>query len=247
MNIEDNKINLLMLDTSTSVCSVAISSDTEILESRVLKPEKAQHAAILPPIVDELLKEIKQKGIKLSAVVISSGPGSYTGLRIGSSLAKGLAHGLGLPLIAISTLEMMARGYSKEYNLSEEDTNIRLMPMIDARRMEVYTALYNVKGQELAQEEAMILTEEALPYSDLETMEVHLFGNGSEKCIGLWDKQMDSKQIIIKEDFLPKAADMLELALEAYKTKDFVDLAYWTPNYLKDYVAKIAKNKVLGI
>ncbi len=231
-----------MLDTSTSVCSVGISSGSKVIKSQLIKPEKAQHAAILPPIIDDLLAEVKKEGLQLDAIVISSGPGSYTGLRIGSSLAKGLAHGLNIPLIAISTLDMMAFGYLQEQEISAENTNIRLMPMIDARRMEVYTALYNAQGKQLSSQEAMILSEEALPYTLLEGEELHLFGNGAGKCRELWNEP----NITINEDFSPNAIDMFELALEAYKTKDFVDLAYWTPNYLKDYVAKVSKNKVLG-
>ncbi len=246
-DIKDKHINLLMLDSSTSVCSVGISSGREIIKSQLLKPEKAQHTAILPPIINEFLQELKERNLKLNAVVISAGPGSYTGLRIGSSLAKGLAHGLNIPLIAISTLKMMAKGYSKEQNLSNKAENIRLMPMIDARRMEVYTALYNKEAKELAEEEAMILTEDTLPYSELETSELHLFGNGAEKCQGLWDKLMTEGEIILNKDFCPNAVDMLDLALEAYQQKDFVNLAYWTPNYMKNYIAKKSKNKVLGI
>ncbi len=247
INTKDKNINLLMLDTSTSVCSVAISSGKEIIKSQLLKPEKAEHAAILPPVVDEMLQELKKRELKLNAIVISSGPGSYTGLRIGSSLAKGLAHGLNIPLIAISTLEMMAKGYLEERGVSAEQSALRLMPMIDARRMEVYTNLYNSLGSALSSEEAMVLSEESLPYQGLETMQLHLFGNGAKKCLGLWDKLMTGGNIIIDADFCPKAIDMLEPALEAYHKEDFADLAYWTPNYLKNYVAKIAKNKVLGI
>ncbi len=247
MNKTDkDKICLLMLDTSTSVCNVALSLGTEIIISHHFQPEKAQHAAILPPVIDEVLKESKARGLKLSAIVISSGPGSYTGLRIGSSLSKGLAHGLGLPLIAISTLEMMAHGYSKEHNLSEE-TDTFFIPMIDARRMEVYSALYDKHLKACTQEGAIILTNEVLPYSEMKDNEIHIFGNGAKKCQDLWDTNLGIKKLIINGDFTPKADYMLDLALKRYEEKAFVNLAYWTPNYLKDYVAKVSKNKVLGI
>ncbi len=244
--LNKEEICLLMLDTSTSACSVAISRGMEIIKSKHLVPDKAQHAASLPPIVDDMLKGCQELGIKLNSVVISSGPGSYTGLRIGSSLAKGLAHGLGLPLIAISTLDMMANGYAKQMKISKE-SDVCLIPMIDARRMEVYSALYDGAVEQLCEEEAIILGAEALPYSEMLRKSVHIFGNGAKKCQDLWDKNLGIKELFLNSEFTPNAIYMLEPALEAYQKEDFADLAYWTPNYLKDYVAKVSKNKVLGI
>ncbi len=243
----NNDICLLMLDTSTSVCSVSLSLGEKIIKSKLFQPQKAQHTVILPPALDEMLQEAKDLGLKPSAVVISSGPGSYTGLRIGSSLAKGLAHGLSIPLIAISTLQMMAYGYMQEHLKAENnDTSIRLIPMIDARRMEVYTALYNHQAEALEEEQALILEAKQLPYPEIENTQIHIFGNGAEKCKGLWAELEAQGKVIIKGDFYPEARYMLDLALKSYKEKDFADLAYWTPNYLKDYVAKVSKNKVLG-
>ncbi len=244
--INKETICLLMIDTSTSACSVAVSKGQEIIKSYHIEAEKAQHAATLPPLIDEILKECRTLEIKLNAVVISSGPGSYTGLRIGSSLSKGLAHGLALPLIAVSTLEMMANGYAKNNKIST-DANLCLIPMIDARRMEVYSALYNSSVHPISDEEAIILEKEALPYSEMTGKEVHIFGNGAKKCQDLWDNSLSFDRLIIDFDFTPNAIYMLEPALKAYEEGRFADLAYWTPNYLKDYVAKVSKNKVLGI
>lgn len=228
---------LLMIDTATSVCSVALSQGEVIIGERTNREATGQHASLAAPMAQELLDEVQRRGLCLDGVVLSQGPGSYTGLRIGSALAKGLCHGFGIPLIAVSTLELMADGYRRNHTLSDETY---IYPMIDARRMEVYTALFGADGKRLSDDAPRILSADA-PLQGLGERPCVLLGDGASKAEGLWQGE---RQIV--DTWLPEAKHMLHLGLEAYKGNRFVDLAYWTPSYLKEYKATIATNKVLG-
>ena len=136
----------------------------------------------------------------------------------------------------------MAEGYRQSLPSSLVNESLRLVPMIDARRMEVYTATYNQDGQVLAQERPYILESEHLFAEDMKELSYHFFGDGAKKCVGLW-ANVDYN---VAGDFVPEARYMLPLVSRLYEDKVFVDTAYWTPNYLKEYVATIARNKVLG-
>lgn len=231
---------MLLLDSSTSACSVALSQGGVIVEHICQDNAQGKHSSLLAPMVDQVLETACRQSLRLDAIVVSAGPGSYTGLRIASSLAKGLCSGLGLPLIAIPTLAMMASGYLSQ-QMSSSQAPLYIAPMIDARRMEVYTALFDQDGRRLSEDTAQILSREQFPYQAVEYSHFHLIGDGSAKTEGLWGQQH-----IVASDFVPEARYMLPLALVAYRESDFVDLAYWTPHYLKEYVAIVGKNKVLG-
>lgn len=231
---------LLMIDTATPVCSLAVSHGQEILAHELETERRGEHAAIAAPIAERLLGVLRTRGLRPDAIALSSGPGSYTGLRIGSSLAKGLCQGLEIPLIAVSTLELMARGYLANRSESGEARPRKLCPMIDARRMEVYTATFDATGLRLSPDEPRILSADEPFSTDMAEVEYHFFGSGSAKCTSLW-----SQNYIVEAGFVPEARYMLEPALEAYRRAEFVDLAYWTPNYLKDYIATVGQNKVL--
>lgn len=229
----------LLIDTSTTVCSVALSHAGEIIFSAVETKPEGGHAARAGVLTEQAVQILRNKGLRLSAVALSAGPGSYTGLRIGSSLAKGLCHGYQVPLIAISTLELMANGYREERQ--ELDSKVRVVPMIDARRQEVYTAVFDAKAQRISEDMPMIVSGETAFAEDMDTYEYHFFGDGSVKPEGI-----SAGKFVVVEGFIPKAEYMLPLAKRAFETQDFVDTAYWKPNYLKEYVATIARNKVLG-
>ena len=169
---------------------------------------------------------------------MSAGPGSYTGLRIGASLAKGLCLGYRVPLIAIDTLELLA--HQAQCALPEGRT-ATLFPLLDARRMEVYAAEFTHTGERKQDDFAAILSPEAPIFGA--ASDPILIGNGATKARGLWPEHSYE---VWDEGFAPTAKDMVALATASFEREDFVDTAYWTPNYLKDYVAVIAKNKVLN-
>lgn len=229
---------ILCIETSASTCSVAIGYGEQVFAEHTLSSPDGGHAATLAPLVDELLEKARHAGISISAVALSAGPGSYTGLRIGASLAKGLCFGLGLPLIAIDTLELIAH---QAISQLPEGSHALLHPMIDARRMEVYTATFSASGERISEDHPLILeADQPLPTEAGR----HIFvGDGASKVRGLWEG-FDYE--VWDEGFAPLAKGMVHLAAHAFREKRFVDIAYWTPNYLKDYVAVVAKNKVLN-
>lgn len=230
----------LLIDTATPICSVALSHGAEILYHTSETQASGGHAARLGVLVDEALTTMRQHGLQLTAVALSAGPGSYTGLRISSALAKGLCHGYGIPLIAISTLQAMAEGYRQLHStLGAQD---RLVPMLDARRQEVYTATYDHLGQVVTAETARIVSGAELFAPEMSAgYHYHFFGDGIHKPEGI-----SAGEYTRDESFVLSAQYMLPLVQRAYDARDFVDTAYWTPNYLKEYQVAISKNKVLG-
>lgn len=229
---------ILNIETSGKYCSVALTKDGVVEYSREDSIEM-NHARALAPYVESCLEEIKRHEWKLDAVAVSLGPGSYTGLRIGLSLAKGLCFSLDVPLIGISTLKLLAVK-AMFRNIEWEGDEI-LVPMIDARRMEVYTAAYDFHLHELISPSPLIIDKDS--YSGLpEGRRIYFFGDGAEK----------TKEILQGEgrywlDGLnPKASDMTALAEKAFRESHFLDVAYSVPEYLKEYEAKKSINKVLS-
>ena len=193
------------------------------------------HAALVGVFVEEIMGFVRSKNMKLDAVVVSSGPGSYTGLRIGVSEAKGLVYGLGIPLIALPTHLIMA---SMMKDRVGED--VLLCPMIDARRMEVYAAIFDTSLHEIRKTAADIVDEDRYR-TYLDSNPVIFFGNGAEKCQSVI--MHHNAQFIA--DMLPLASGMVDLGEEAFAKKQFVDSAYFEPFYLKEFVATVAKNKLV--
>lgn len=227
---------ILNIETSTTVCSVAISSNDDIIFNKI-DLEGPSHAALLGVFVDEAVKSLREKNINLDAVAVSCGPGSYTGLRIGVSEAKGLCFGMNIPLIAINTLLIMASGVISNAKLPKEAL---LCPMIDARRMEVYAALYDQKLNLIRDIQADIVGEDS--YREfLSKNKVVFFGNGSDKC----KDKLTSANAEFLDDIYPKASDMISLANKAFEEQSFVDVAYFEPFYLKEFVATTPKKKVI--
>lgn len=187
------------------------------------------HATLLSGFVKDCLDHIAAHEMKLDAVAVSIGPGSYTGLRIGLSEAKGLCYALNIPLIGIDTLKIMAVEVMFTHDIQGDEL---FVPMIDARRMEVYTAVYNMAFESLVEPTPLILTEEAYD-SFLAENKILFFGNGSDKA----QQVISSPNATFIQNVHPLAANMLPLAEQAFSRGDFLDLAYSVPLYLKEFQA----------
>ena len=217
---------LLHIETSTNVCSVALSEDANCLFS-TSNAEGMNHAALLSVFIAEALEVLKSTDKKLDAIAVSSGPGSYTGLRIGVSTAKGLCYGYGIPLISLSTLEILT---VQALNLVPDKENVLFCPMIDARRMEVYAAFYNGDGFIQREISADIITSDS--YAELLAKQpVYFFGNGSDKL----KTTLTHPNARFIDHLVPLAINMIGFAEKAFAEKHFVDTAYFEPFYLKEF------------
>lgn len=231
---------ILHIETSTNVCSVAVSQDGACVFSRE-DHEGPNHAVKSGVFVDEALSFIDTNLLTLDAVAVSCGPGSYTGLRIGVSMAKGICYGRDAKLVAVPTLPLLCVPVLLSEKVKEEDA--LLCPMIDARRMEVYTAAYSPALEAVLEPQAMILDEQS--FGDLLEMGycLVLMGNGSDKA-----RQVLSRDgVRFVEGVKPVAVEMLALAEKAYREHNFIDVAYSTPLYLKEFQATKPKNPVLDL
>jgi len=229
---------ILNIETSTEVCSVTISKNGELLFIKETS-EGLSHSKLLTVFIEELLAENDFILNQLDAIAVSKGPGSYTGLRIGVSVAKGLCYGLDIPLISVNSLEIMGI-YSAKQFAKDSTNNVLFCPMIDARRMEVYTALYNAKGEEIKSVSAEIIEEDFL--SDyLKDSKILFFGNGADKC----KTQITHPNAIFEGPEKTSAQFMQNLTELKYNKKEFENVAYFEPFYLKNFVATIPKNKII--
>ena len=229
-------IHILCIETGTTVCSVALGNENGVLGYKDLNDSKA-HATQLSVLIDELMGELKFDISQIDAIAVNKGPGSYTGLRIGVSLAKGICYSLGKPLIAIGSLDSMVPGVANTTDAKNADL---LCPMIDARRMEVYSAFFSKSLDRISEVEAIIVDSDSF-LDQLKDHRILFFGNGASKCKSVIS---DQKAIFI-DNFEPSACFMLPLAIKAYRDEIFEDIAYFEPFYLKDFVAIKAQNKVL--
>jgi len=225
---------LLTIETSTAVCSSALSRDGQLLLNKE-NFRGQSHATLLGVFVHEIMAYVREHNFPPDAIAVSSGPGSYTGLRIGVSEAKGLSYGLGIPMIAVSTPLIMA-----SMTASQVDADTLLCPMIDARRMEVYATFYDQSLRTVRETAADIVDGES--YADLlERHNVLFFGNGAEKC----RRVITHPNALFLDDIHPLASAMVPLAEKAFAEKRFVDTAYFEPFYLKEFVATVARNKLI--
>jgi len=225
---------ILNIETATMVCSVCLSDGGRLLFERT-SFDGPSHASLLGIFVNDAVRQAQMDGRKIEAIAISSGPGSYTGLRIGFSMAKGLCFGWNVPLISIPTLELLAH---KAIQLVSEPA--LYCAMLDARRMEVFTALYDSSLIKVGNTEAVIVTA-GFHASLLEKQQIYFFGNGADKCKNL----IQSPNAVFLDDLYPQASDMAVLSEQKYRAKRFEDVAYFEPFYLKDFVATVPKNKIL--
>ena len=232
---------ILCIETSTAVCSVALVDKSNVIALRE-SLDGQNHAEKITVFIDEMMKEANISYNDLDAVAVSMGPGSYTGLRIGVSTAKGFCYAIEKPLIAIDTLAAMAEGFKVNESMSQRvDGSVVLCPMIDARRMEVYSAFFNDKLERLSETKAIIIDENS--FSDLkQNNHLYLFGDGADKLASLFERE---DNITVIEKFHCSAAYMAKLADDAFSNNDFVDTAYFEPFYLKDFVPGMPKVKGL--
>ncbi len=234
---------ILHIETATQVCSVALSDNGTISQIRESN-EKNSHSATITVFIEEVMKSAGIPFTALDAVAVSMGPGSYTGLRIGVSTAKGICYAIDRPLIAISTLQSMAAGMLKgmeSRNSGTPSLPVLLCPMIDARRMEVYNALYDTNLDLVRNIQAEIITESSFE-SELEQNQVWFFGDGAEKCRTMLGNHPHAR---FMDDFYPSAKHMINLAEEKFKRSEFEDVVYFEPYYLKDFIPGIPKIKGL--
>jgi len=218
---------ILNLETATKNCSVAIAKDGKTILCKEMAEAGYSHAEKLHVFIEECLQELQLIPKDLSAVAVSQGPGSYTGLRIGVSTAKGLCFALNIPLIAIDTLQVLASQLTASEGV--------IIPMIDARRMEVYSAIFNCNLEKIRDVQAEIITENSFEESN-ET--IHFVGDCSEKA----------KTVLTKANFIfhdeivyPSAKEMSVWSFDKFKKNDFVNVAYFEPYYLKDFMITVSK------
>ena len=222
---------ILCLETATPVCSVALNESCCTIALRESEKQNA-HSEKITNFIREVMETGSIGYSQLDAVAVSQGPGSYTGLRIGVSTAKGICYAADLPLMAIDTLEAMAYGMKAKLG-NQINENDLLIPMIDARRMEVYASVFNANLQTIEDTAALIIDENS--FADLrKNHHLWLFGDGAPKLKELFENQHN---ITIVDGFKPSAAYMLPLADKALREHHFVDVAYFEPFYLKDFIA----------
>ncbi|MBQ6953504.1 MAG: tRNA (adenosine(37)-N6)-threonylcarbamoyltransferase complex dimerization subunit type 1 TsaB [Bacteroidales bacterium] len=220
---------ILCIETSTAVLSVALARDGAVVCERVCTEPRSQ-AALTAPLVKEVLDAAGITAGECDAVCVSAGPGSYTGLRVGVSTAKGLAFGAGIPLLSMGTLDILVEGV--------EETPAMIVPMIDARRMEVYTAVYSAGGDRLTEVEARVIGPDAFA-EYLEQGEVLFVGDGALKC----QEVITHPNARFREAF-PLARHMARRAQEDFDAGKFQDVAYFEPFYLKDFIATVSKKNL---
>ena len=231
---------ILCIETGTDICSVGLARDGELVSLRE-SDEGRDHAKNVAVFVDELLRENDVAAEELSAVAVGMGPGSYTGLRIGVSFAKGLCYGLQIPLVAVGSLDSLVQVAREDYAAGiidvEQWDDAVLCPMVDARRMEVYTQMFDAKGQSLNEVKAEIIAEDSFAEWRNGRPFV-IFGNGAAKC-----------QEVLKDAILvnvtPSARGLAALAYQRFEAGQTEDIAYFEPFYLKDFLVIPSKKKLL--
>ena len=213
---------ILNIETATKNCSVSLSDEGKTIICKELAEQNFSHAEKLHLFIGEVLAENNFKFSDLKAVAVSQGPGSYTGLRIGVSSAKGLCYALNIPLIAIDTLQLLAKQIQIENGI--------ILPMIDARRMEVFTAFYDKNFNQIRNVQAEIIDENS--YAEIDEI-LHLVGDGTEK----FKTTLTNDKFIFHSNVIyPSANEMSALSYEKFQNQDFVDVAYFEPFYLKDFL-----------
>ena len=232
---------ILSIETGTDICSVALANDGELMALRE-SDEGRDHAKKVALFVDELLRETGVQPSDLDAIAVGKGPGSYTGLRIGVSFAKGMCYALNIPLIALGSLDALTEVAREDFDAGildiedEEWAKAKLCPLVDARRMEVYAQVFDNEGKALTDVVAEVVTEES--FKEWRKDKFVIFGNGAKKCTELL-----SDAIFV--EIAPSARGIVRLAEEAFKAEKFEDLAYFEPFYLKEFLVIPSKKKLL--
>ena len=231
---------ILCIETGTDICSVGLARDGELVALRE-SDEGRDHARQVGVFVDELLREQQLQPEDLDAVAVGKGPGSYTGLRIGVSFAKGLCYGIGRPLIAIGSLDALTEVAREDFEAGILDVEgweeAHLCPMVDARRMEVYTQLFDSRGVAESEVCAEIVDAGSFAAERADGRPFVIFGNGAAKCA-----EVLSDAVLVQVS--PSARGLARLAETAYEKGEFEDLAYFEPFYLKDFVVTTSKKSL---
>ena len=213
---------ILNIETATKNCSVALAKDGKTIVCKELATENFSHAEKLHVFIEQILVESNVQFSELNAIAVSQGPGSYTGLRIGVSSAKGFSYALNIPLIAVDTLQLLAKQITIDRGI--------ILPMIDARRMEVFSAMYDSNYNQIRATQAEIIDESS--FQEISET-IHLVGDG----IGKFTNTLtDEKFVFHNEVVYPSANEMSALSFEKFQNSDFVDVAYFEPFYLKDFL-----------
>ena len=213
---------ILNIETATKNCSVSLAKDGQTVLCKEIAEQGYSHAEKLHVFIEEIIKESGITVKDLKAIAISKGPGSYTGLRIGVSTAKGLCYALEIPLIAIDTLQVLAQKVTQKNGL--------IVPMIDARRMEVYSAVFDSNQKKILEVQAEVLTENS--YAD-STETLYFVGDCQEKCQSVLTKD---NFVFLPEIVFPSANEMISISFEKFNNNEFEDVAYFEPFYLKDFM-----------
>jgi len=232
---------IICLETATNLCSVALCNSAGVISLRESNESKS-HSSMLTLFIEEILKENGIRAGDLEAIAVSKGPGSYTGLRIGVSVAKGIAYAASIPLIGIETTLSMFWGISgKRKESPGADINTLFCPMLDARRMEVYYAIYDAGGKTIKNISAEIISDDS--FSNIpESQKIIFFGDGAAKC----------KEVIKRtnshfaDDFRISASYMHRPVIQAFKDCHYEDVAYFEPLYLKDFITSKPRKNILG-
>ena len=215
---------ILNIETSTKNCSVCVSKNGEIVAIKELNNGNYSHAEVLHPFINDVIREANITSEQLNAIAVSKGPGSYTGLRIGVSAAKGLCFALSIPLISIHTLQSLALSISTE--------NALVVPMLDARRMEVYSAVFDSENNQIREIKAEVINEMSF-LNYLAASKVYFLGDGAEKC----KTSITHSNAVFVDSKYPSAKEMSILSYDKYKKNDIEDVAYFEPYYLKDFLS----------
>jgi tRNA threonylcarbamoyladenosine biosynthesis protein TsaB len=231
---------IICVETATNLCSVALCNSEGVISLRE-SDESRSHAALLTVYIEEIFKENGIMASDLEAIAVSKGPGSYTGLRIGVSVAKGIAYAASIPLIGIETTKSMFWGISGIREINHEANNSTFFcPMLDARRMEIYYAIYDVSGNTVKDISAEIINEGS--FSNFpESQKFILFGDGAAKC----KEVIKRANISFDDDFRISASHMYKPVLQALNDHKFEDVAYFEPLYLKDFITSIPRKNIL--
>jgi tRNA threonylcarbamoyladenosine biosynthesis protein TsaB len=232
---------ILCLETATNFCSVALCDSAGVIALRESNELKS-HASQITVFIGEILAGQGIKAHDLSAVAVSKGPGSYTGLRIGVSVAKGIAYGASIPLIGIETTFSMFWGIKEStYYNSYSDSDTLYCPMLDARRMEAYYAIYDSRGNKIKDIAAEIISKDTFNYFP-ETKKIVFFGDGALKCKGVINRE----NALFATDFMMSASNMHKPVFQSFNDHLFEDVAYFEPLYLKDFITSKPRNNILG-
>ena len=231
---------VLCIDTATDICTVSLFEDENCLSFRE-SVEDRSHAVQLAVYINDILKELNLRVNDLDAIAISKGPGSYTGLRIGVSMAKGLCYGANIPLISVSTLQAMCYGVSGSFITENQLKDFYFCPMLDARRMEVYTSVFNPDYSEERPISAEIIEDESFEEL-LNERQMIFFGNGAEKT----KIHINHKNAVFYDSYKHSSKFMASIAFKKLNTQQFEDIAYFEPFYLKEFVATTPRKNILG-